>query len=55
MREYDSKNNMIFQNIEDRFKNEFFTIVRTMQRLMIRESRVSEDFTIQADLMANNK
>ncbi len=46
---------MIFQNIEDRLKNEFFTIVRTMQRLMIRESRVSEDFTIQADLMANNK
>jgi hypothetical protein len=30
-------------------------IVRTMQRLMIRESRVSEDFTIQADLMASNK
>jgi hypothetical protein len=30
MREYDSKNSMIFQNIEDRLKNEFFTIVRTM-------------------------
>ncbi len=55
MREYDSKNNMIFKNIEDRLKNEFFTIVRTMQRLMIRESRVSEDFTIQKDSMANNK
>ncbi len=55
MREYDSKNSMIFQNIEDRLKNEFFTIVRTMQRLMIKESRVSEDFTIQADLMASNK
>jgi hypothetical protein len=26
-----------------------------MQRLMIRESRVSEDFAIQADLMASNK
>jgi hypothetical protein len=55
MREYDSKNSMIFQNIEDRLKNEFFTIVRTMQRLMIRENRVSEDFTIQEDLMASNK
>jgi hypothetical protein len=30
MREYDSKNSMIFNNIEDRLKNEFFTIVRTM-------------------------
>jgi hypothetical protein len=46
---------MIFQNIEDRLKNDFFTIVRTMQRLMIKESRVSEDFTIQKDLMASNK
>jgi hypothetical protein len=55
MRKYDSQNNMIIQNIEDRLKNEFFTIVRTMQRLMIRESHVSEDFTIQADLMASNK
>jgi hypothetical protein len=41
--------------MEDRLKNEFFTIVRTMQRLMIRESRISEDFTIQADLMGSNK
>jgi hypothetical protein len=55
MREYDSKNSMTLQNIEDRLKNEFFTIVRTMQRLMIRETRVSEDFTIQSDLMASNK
>jgi hypothetical protein len=46
MREYDSKNCLIFQNIEDRIKNEFFTIVRIMQRLMIKESRVSEDFAI---------
>jgi hypothetical protein len=30
MREYDSKNSMVFQNIEDRLKNEFFTIVRTL-------------------------
>ncbi len=30
MREYDSKNNIILRNIEDRLKNEFFTIVRTM-------------------------
>jgi hypothetical protein len=49
MREYDSKNSLVFKNIEDRLKNEFFTIMRTMQRLMIIESRVSEDFTIQAD------
>ncbi len=55
MREYDSKNSLIFRNIEDRFKNEFFTIVRTMQRLMIKESRVSEDFAIQSDLIASNK
>jgi hypothetical protein len=55
MREYDSQNNMIFKNIEDRLKNEFFTIVRTMQRLMIRENRVSEDFTIQKDLMVSSK
>jgi hypothetical protein len=55
MREYDSKNSMIFQNIEDRLKNEFFTIVRTMQRLMIKESRVSEDFNVRKDLMASNK
>jgi hypothetical protein len=46
---------MIFQNMEDRLKNEFFMIVRTMQRLMIKESRVSEDFTIQADLITSNK
>jgi hypothetical protein len=55
MREYDSQNTIIFQNIEDRLKKEFFTIVRTMQRLMIKESRVSEDFNIQKDLMVNNK
>jgi hypothetical protein len=55
MREYDSKNSLVFQNIEDRLKNEFFTIVRTMQRLMIRESRVSEDFNISKDLIASNK
>jgi serine/threonine protein kinase len=55
MREYDSQNSLIFKNIEERLKNEFFTIVRTMQRLMIKESRVSEDFNIQADLMASNK
>jgi hypothetical protein len=55
MREYDSKNSMIFNNIEDRLKNEFFTIVRTMQRLMIKESRVSEDFDIRKDLIASNQ
>jgi hypothetical protein len=53
--EYDSKNSIIFQNIEDRLKNEFFTIVRTMQRLMIKESRVSEDFSIRKDLIDSNK
>jgi serine/threonine protein kinase len=53
--EYNSKNNIIFKNIEERLNNEFFTIVRTMQRLMIEESRVSEDFTIQKDLIASNK
>ncbi len=46
---------MVFNNTEDRFKNEFFTIVRTMQRLMIKESRVSEDFNISKDLTASNK
>ncbi len=46
---------MIFKDIEDRFKNEFFTIVRTMQRLMIKESRVYEDFNIRKDLIASNK
>jgi hypothetical protein len=55
MREYDSKNNIVFNKIEDRLKNEFFTIVRTMQRLMIKERRVSEDFNIKADLIASNK
>jgi hypothetical protein len=30
MREDDIKNSMVFKNIEDRLKNEFFTIVRTM-------------------------
>jgi hypothetical protein len=55
MREYDSKNSIVFKNIEDRLKNEFFTIVRTMQRLMIPESRVSEDFNIHKDLIASNK
>ncbi len=55
MREYDSKNSMIFKNLEDKLKNEFFTIVRTMQRLMIKESRVYEDFNIHKDLMASNK
>jgi hypothetical protein len=55
MRDYNSQNNLIFRNIEDRLKNEFFTIVRTMQRLMTKESHVSEDFTIQKDSMANNK
>ncbi len=28
--EYNSQNSMIFQNTEDKLKNEFFTIVRTM-------------------------
>jgi hypothetical protein len=55
MREYDSKNFITFQNIEDSLKNEFFTIVRTMQRLIIKESRVSEDFIIHIDLIASNK
>jgi hypothetical protein len=55
MREYDSKNSLIFQNIEDRLKNEFFTIVRTMQRLMMKENRVPEDFNIHKDLIASNK
>jgi hypothetical protein len=55
LREYESQNSMIFQNIEDRLKNQFFTIVRTMQKLMTKESRVSEDFNIQKDLMVNNK
>ncbi len=55
MREYDSNNSIIFRNIEDRFKNEFFTIVRTMQRLMIKESRIYEDFNIYKDLIASNK
>jgi hypothetical protein len=55
MREYDAQNSMLFKNIEDRLKNEFFTIVRTMQRLMIKENRVSEDFNIHKDLMASNK
>ncbi len=55
MRKYDSQNSLIFNNIEERLKNEFFTIVRTMQRLMIKESRVSEDFTIQKDSIASNK
>jgi hypothetical protein len=49
MREYDSKSSMIFQIIEDRLKNEFFMIVRTMQRLMTKENCVSEDFNIQKD------
>jgi hypothetical protein len=55
MREYDSTSTMIFQNIEDRLKNEFFMIVRNMQRLMVKESHVSEEFNIQKDLMASNK
>jgi hypothetical protein len=55
MREYYSKNSLIFKNLEDRLKHEFFTIVRTMQRLMIKESRVYEDFTIEVDLTASNK
>ncbi len=55
MREYDSQNSLIFQNLEDRLKNEFFTIVRTMQRLMIEERRVSEDFNIRKDLITSNK
>ncbi len=46
---------MIFKNIEDRLKNEFFMILRTMQKLIIKESRVSEDFNIQKDLIASNK
>ncbi len=54
-REYNSQNSMVFKDIEERLKNEFFTIVRTMQRLMIKENRVSEDFNIQKDLMASNK
>jgi hypothetical protein len=54
-KEYDSKDSLISQNIEDRLKNEFFMIMRTIQRLMIKEGRVSEDFTIQKDLIASNK
>ncbi len=55
MREYDSKNSLIFKNMEDRLKNEFFTIVRTMQRLMTKENCVLEDFNIYQYLIASNK
>ncbi len=55
MREYDSKNSLIFKDREDRLKHEFFTIVRTMQMLMVKESRVCEDLNIQKDLIASNK
>jgi serine/threonine protein kinase len=55
MREYDSNNNIIFKNIEDRLKNEFFTIVRTMQRLLMKENHISQDFAIRKDLMASNR
>ncbi len=55
MREYNSQKSMVFKDIEERLKNEFFMIVRIMQRLMIKESRISEDFNIHKDLMASNK
>jgi hypothetical protein len=32
--------------MEERFKNELFTVVRTIQRIMIKENKVTEDFVI---------
>ncbi len=39
MRKYEEEEaKIVFKNMEERFKNEFFTIMRTIQRIIIREN-----------------
>jgi hypothetical protein len=35
MREYDTENTIVFRSMEERLKNEFFTIIRTIQRILV--------------------
>jgi hypothetical protein len=46
MREYNAENKIVFKDMQERFKNEFFTITRTIQRIMVKESEVADDFVI---------
>jgi hypothetical protein len=41
--------------MEERFKNEFFTIVRTIQRIMMKENKIAEDFAIDKDEIVNKQ
>jgi hypothetical protein len=35
--------------MEERYKNEFFTVLRTIQRILIGEKEVSGNFTIKQE------
>jgi hypothetical protein len=42
--------------MEERFKNEFFTIVKTIQRMMMKENNKSKDeFAIDKDEMIHKQ
>jgi hypothetical protein len=41
--------------MEERFKNEFFAIVRTIQRIMVKENKIAEEFVIDKQEIINKK
>ncbi len=41
--------------MEDRYRNEFFTVMRTIQRITIEENKIAEDFLIESDDFVNKK
>jgi hypothetical protein len=41
--------------MEERYKNEFFTVLRTLQRILIDENDLLIKFSISQKLIANNK
>jgi hypothetical protein len=49
MRKYEEEGKIVFKNMEERFKNEFFTIVRTIQRIVMKENKIAEEFVIAKD------
>jgi hypothetical protein len=50
MREYDTDGWIIFKSMEQRFKNEFYTVVRTLMRLVVPEGAVGSLFQIRSNL-----
>jgi hypothetical protein len=49
IRKYDNEGKIAFKNMEERFKNEFFTIVRTIQRIIMKENKIAQEFAISKE------